>query len=102
VVLQQASNELPALRALRDRRRAANTTMVKETPQEETNMKALITDYHESTNCTWCEKTNEAITVQFEGGFLQKGPLCWKCLQQATRVHHKQDSATSKPPANNV
>lgn len=55
-------------------------------------MKALITGYHESTRCMWCEKTSEAVTVQFDGGFLSAGELCWKCLQQATRVHHKQQT----------
>ena len=57
-------------------------------------MKALITEYHESAKCSWCEKTAEAVTVQFDSGFLTKGELCWKCLQQATRVHHKQQGAS--------
>lgn len=52
-------------------------------------MKALITEFHESTLCMWCKKTREAVTVQFEGGFLNRGELCWKCLQQATRVQHQ-------------
>ena len=55
-------------------------------------MKALITAYHESNKCMWCGKTSEAVTVQFDGGFLSAGELCWKCLQQATRVHHKQQA----------
>lgn len=61
-------------------------------------MKALISAFHESTKCMWCQKTSEGITVQFDGGFLRDGELCWKCLQQATRVHHEQQSATSKEP----
>jgi hypothetical protein len=64
-------------------------------------MKALILAFHESTQCTWCEKTAEGVTVHFDGGFLNKGALCWKCLQQATRVHHRQiaESETGAPPA---
>lgn len=63
-------------------------------------MQATISEYHESIKCIWCEKTTEAITVEFEGGFLHKGPLCWKCLQQATRVHNKQNGGDKEkcPP----
>lgn len=63
-------------------------------------MRATITEFHNSTTCTWCERDAEGVTVEFEQGFLQKGPLCWKCLQQATRVHHKQmDGADRTTPA---
>ena len=63
-------------------------------------MRAKITEFHSSTTCTWCERDAEGVTVEFEGGFLQKGSLCWKCLQQATRVHHKQLNGTDQtaPP----
>lgn len=61
-------------------------------------MKALITGYHESTNCTWCEKTTEGVTVEFDGGFLHKAALCFRCLQQAIRVHHKQQASTAGAP----
>ena len=63
-------------------------------------MRAIISEYHESTSCTWCERNTEGVTVEFDGGFLQKGALCWKCLQQATRVHHKQNGgvAQTSPP----
>lgn len=62
-------------------------------------MKALVTAYHESALCVWCEKTTEAITVQFDGGFLQRSELCFRCFQQSTRVHHKQAgiAPTKKP-----
>jgi hypothetical protein len=53
-------------------------------------MKALISAYYESAGCTWCNRTAECVTVQFDGGFLLKSELCFKCLQQAVRVHHKQ------------
>ena len=62
-------------------------------------MKALVTAYHQSSTCTWCEKTSEAITVQFDGGFLQTSELCFRCFQQATRVHHKQSGAAPKTSA---
>ena len=52
-------------------------------------MKALITAYNEATKCTWCERDNEGVTIEFDGSFLKKGPLCFKCLQQAVKVHHK-------------
>lgn len=57
-------------------------------------MKALVTAYHASAKCTWCEKTTESITVQFDDGFLQRSELCFRCFQQATRVHHKQTAGT--------
>lgn len=62
-------------------------------------MRAIITEYSERTTCTWCEKDAEGVTVEFTEGFLQKGNLCWKCLQQATRVHHRQ---TASPPGNDA
>ena len=57
-------------------------------------MKALISALTEKATCTWCAKETEAVTVEFDGGFLSKGWLCWKWLQQATRVHHKQHLTT--------
>ena len=57
-------------------------------------MRAIISQYHESASCTWCERETEGITVEFDDGFLQKGSLCWRCLQQATRVHHRQLGGT--------
>ena len=57
-------------------------------------MQAIITEFHDKTTCTWCERETEGVTVEFEQGFLEKSALCWRCLQQATRVHHKQ----TRPP----
>jgi hypothetical protein len=54
-------------------------------------MRAVITQFNESALCLWCNRTAEGITVEFDDGFLQKGHLCWRCLQQATRVHNLQD-----------
>ena len=61
-------------------------------------MRATISEYHENAKCTWCQREAEGVTVEFDGGFLQKGPLCWKCLQQATRVHHKQSGGETTTP----
>jgi hypothetical protein len=53
-------------------------------------MRAVISHYHDAALCTWCNRNAEGVTIEFDGGFLQKGPLCWKCLMQAARVHHMQ------------
>jgi hypothetical protein len=50
----------------------------------------MISAYHETVSCTWCNKSAEGVSVNFEGGFLHKSDLCFKCLQQSVRVHHKQ------------
>jgi hypothetical protein len=62
-------------------------------------MQIVISAYHDSATCTWCNRTVEGVTAEFDGGFLQKGPLCWRCLQQATRVHHAQSHDENKPAA---
>ena len=51
---------------------------------------AVIERFNESAPCTWCEKTGEAVTITFASGFLKGAPVCWKCLQKAVRVNHKQ------------
>lgn len=53
-------------------------------------MRAVISQYNEAALCLWCNRNAEGVTVEFDDGFLQKGPLCWRCLQQATRVHNLQ------------
>lgn len=58
-------------------------------------MNVTISSYQENESCTWCEKECEAVTVTFESGFLKNAPVCWKCLQKAVRVHHKQQSQAS-------
>lgn len=60
-------------------------------------MKVFINDLADSAECMWCEKTTEVVSVQFDGSFLSKGHLCWKCLQQATRVHHRQQASITRP-----
>jgi hypothetical protein len=59
-------------------------------------MKALISAYLDSASCTWCKRTAECVTVQFDGGFLHKTELCFRCLQQSVRVHHKQTGDDDK------
>jgi hypothetical protein len=50
-----------------------------------------ITEYHESTSCNWCDRTKECVTVEFEDGFLSKGPMCWPCLQKSVRARNRQE-----------
>ena len=63
-------------------------------------MKALITEWHESGNCVWCEKTTECVTAEFSDGFLAKNTICWKCIQKVVKVKSRQtaDGRPSNPP----
>jgi len=61
-------------------------------------MNVTISAWHESETCTWCQKNGEAVTVTFDSGFLRDSSLCWKCLQQAVRVHHTQHGEPKKKP----
>ena len=61
-------------------------------------MKVQITGYHKSITCTWCDRSTEAVTVEFEDGFLRRAELCFRCLQHSIRVHHKQSKQTEKDP----
>lgn len=47
-------------------------------------MHAVISNYHESDTCTWCSRDTEGVTVEFDGGFLHKGPLC--CRRRASTI----------------
>lgn len=49
-------------------------------------MKTLITAWHETAQCVWCEKEKEAVSVEFGDGFLSNSQICWRCLQKAIRV----------------
>lgn len=64
-------------------------------------MKALITEWHESGNCVWCEKTTECVTAEFSDGFLAKNTICWKCIQKVVKVKSRQtaDNRASNPPS---
>lgn len=50
-----------------------------------------ITEYHESASCTWCDRTKECVTVEFDDGFPAKGPMCWSCLQKSVRARNRQE-----------
>lgn len=53
-------------------------------------MRAVITDFNETSSCLWCDRTAEGVQIVFEEFAIGEGHLCWKCLQQAVRVYHKQ------------
>lgn len=53
-------------------------------------MHAVISDYQESQQCLWCDRAAEGVEIAFEEFCIGQGHLCWKCLQQAVRVYHKQ------------
>ena len=55
-------------------------------------MEAKITAWHENASCTWCEKEREAVTVDFNDGFIQDAPLCWACLERAVKVRARKDA----------
>ncbi len=63
-------------------------------------MNLKLTDWHDSTQCTWCEKKDrECVTADFGDGFLQKAALCWSCLTKAVRVRARQSpSPTTRTP----
>jgi hypothetical protein len=56
-------------------------------------MNVSISAWHDSGTCTWCQKEAEGVTASFDSGFLCNAQLCWKCLQQAVRVHASQETA---------
>ncbi len=60
-------------------------------------MDVRLTAWHETETCTWCETMKECVTAVFGDGFIREAPLCWRCLQQAVRVRHRQGDA--KPEA---
>ncbi len=56
--------------------------------------------YVATCHCTWCERDQEGVVAGFASGILAKGsPLCFRCLQQALRVDHKQSHATQDAAA---
>jgi hypothetical protein len=64
-------------------------------------MQVILSAYHDSATCTWCERTKPCVTVSFSDGFLQSAPLCWRCLQKAVKVRNRQhgsDAAAGADP----
>jgi hypothetical protein len=59
-------------------------------------MKVLLTAWHDSATCRWCEKTRPCVTTTFADGFLQEAPLCWKCLETSVRVRQRKDEPADK------
>ena len=50
-------------------------------------MQVLITPAPAKSVCFWCRnQKKECVTTQFSSGFLQGQPLCFECLERATRV----------------
>ncbi|MGE0608310.1 MAG: hypothetical protein AB7O62_14535 [Pirellulales bacterium] len=62
-------------------------------------MRVLLSDWHATESCTWCEKQRECVTVSFEDGFLNAATLCWNCLQKAVKVRNRQDGGQSAAAA---
>ena len=64
-------------------------------------MNVVLSHWHESDTCTWCEKTTECVTTDFGDGFIRRAPLCWKCLQKAVKVRSRQqgEKQTTERPA---
>lgn len=54
-------------------------------------MRVEITEYHEKETCLWCSREAEGVTATFDAGFLGKASLCFRCLQNATKVRAQQD-----------
>lgn len=55
-------------------------------------MHVSLTEFHDSAACMWCERTKEALTVEFADGFLKNAVLCWRCLAKAVRIRERQTS----------
>ena len=50
-----------------------------------------ITEYHTKQMCLWCSKETESVTANFDDGFLENACLCWRCLQNATKVRANKE-----------
>lgn len=59
-------------------------------------MQVTITEWHESAECSWCEKSKDCVTTEFDDGFLHNVELCFACFQQAIKVRSRQKT---KPKA---
>ena len=60
-------------------------------------MKALLTAWHESASCLWCEKNRECVSVDFGDGFLTRATMCWQCVQKAVKVRAQQERSSNAP-----
>jgi len=55
-------------------------------------MNISISEHHTSETCTWCEKTKECVTADFNDAFIGKAAMCWSCLQKAIKVQSRKES----------
>lgn len=58
-------------------------------------MNVNISKHHTSENCTWCEKTKECVTADFDDAFIGKAAMCWSCLQKAIKVQSRKEFQAS-------
>ncbi len=56
-------------------------------------MQVTISHWHEQETCSWCEKSRDCVTTEFDDGFLKNVELCWSCLAQAVKVRSRSESA---------
>ena len=60
-------------------------------------MKVILSAWHESETCLWCEKTRDCVAVEFGDNFISKGNLCWSCLQTSVKVHQRSRAESQRP-----
>ena len=62
-------------------------------------MQVLITPAPAKSVCFWCRnQKKECVTTQFSSGFLQGQPLCFECLERATRVQFESGESGKSTP----
>ena len=62
-------------------------------------MNIIISEHHTSETCTWCEKSKECVTADFNDAFIGKAAMCWSCLQKAVKVSSRKE--TDETPVHN-
>ncbi len=55
-------------------------------------MNINISEHHTSETCTWCEKSKECVTADFNDAFIGKAAMCWNCLQKAVKVSSRKET----------
>lgn len=68
---------------------------------KEKEMKVVLTDRQERSQCVWCERERETVTVTFSDGLFKDDSICWKCLQQAFKVRCEALKARAGAPSAN-
>jgi hypothetical protein len=55
-------------------------------------LKILLTQSPAETECVWCQsRKRHTVIVDFSNGFLRSKPMCFECLERATRVQFASD-----------